>query len=49
LGSLPRWRYVASASAIDNVDRMIDLAFNRAERGDRVVTFAGTARCAGAV
>lgn len=32
--------YVASASATDNVDRMIDLAFNRAERGDLVVTFA---------
>lgn len=32
--------YTASASATDNVDRMIDLAFNRAERGDLVVTFA---------
>jgi putative ABC transport system permease protein len=32
--------YVASASATDNVDRMIDIAFNRAERGDLVVTFA---------
>ncbi|HET9398594.1 MAG TPA: ABC transporter permease, partial [Sphingomicrobium sp.] len=32
--------YVASASATDNVDRMIDLAFNRAERGDLIVTFA---------
>lgn len=32
--------YVASASATDNVDRMIELAFNRAERGDLVVTFA---------
>jgi len=32
--------YVASASATDNVDRMIELAFSRAERGDMVVTFA---------
>lgn len=32
--------YVASASATDNIDRMIDLAFNRAERGDMIVTFA---------
>lgn len=32
--------YVASASATDNVDRMIELAFDRAERGDLVVTFA---------
>lgn len=32
--------YVASASATDNVDRMIELAFNKAERGDLVVTFA---------
>ena len=32
--------YIASASATDNVDRMIDLAFGRAERADLVVTFA---------
>lgn len=32
--------YIASASATDNVDRMIDLAFGRAERGDLVITFA---------
>lgn len=32
--------YIASASATDNVDRMIELAFGRAERGDLVVTFA---------
>jgi putative ABC transport system permease protein len=32
--------YVASASSTDNVDRMIDIAFNRAERGDMVVTFS---------
>lgn len=32
--------YVASASATDNVDTMIDLAFGKAERGDLVVTFA---------
>jgi putative ABC transport system permease protein len=32
--------YIASASATDNVDTMIDLAFGRAERGDIVVTFA---------
>lgn len=32
--------YIASASATDNVDRMIELAFDRAERGDLVVTFA---------
>ena len=32
--------YVASASATDNVDKMIDLAFGRAERSDIVVTFA---------
>jgi putative ABC transport system permease protein len=32
--------YVASASATDNVDTMIDLAFGRAERADLVVTFA---------
>jgi putative ABC transport system permease protein len=32
--------YIASASATDNVDNMIDLAFGRAERGDLVVTFA---------
>lgn len=32
--------YVSSASATDNIDRMIDLAFSRAERGDMVVTFA---------
>lgn len=32
--------YIASASATDNVDAMIDLAFGRAERGDLVVTFA---------
>jgi putative ABC transport system permease protein len=32
--------YIASASATDNVDTMIDLAFGRAERGDLVVTFA---------
>jgi putative ABC transport system permease protein len=32
--------YVASASATDNVDRMVELAFDRAERGDLVVTLA---------
>ncbi len=32
--------YIASASATDNVDTMIDLAFGRAERSDIVVTFA---------
>ena len=32
--------YIASASATDNVDTMIDLAFGRAERADMVVTFA---------
>lgn len=32
--------YVASASATDNIDRMIELAFDRAERADLVVTFA---------
>lgn len=32
--------YIASASATDNVDNMIDLAFGRAERGDLVVSFA---------
>jgi putative ABC transport system permease protein len=32
--------YIASASATDNVDSMIDLAFGRAERADLVVTFA---------
>lgn len=32
--------YIASASATDNVERMIDLAFNRAERADMIVTFA---------
>lgn len=32
--------YIASASATDNVDTMIDLTFGRAERGDMVVTFA---------
>lgn len=32
--------YIASASATDNVDRMIELAFDRAERADLVVTFA---------
>lgn len=32
--------YIASASATDNVDTMIDLAFGRAERADLVVTFA---------
>lgn len=31
--------YIASASATDNVDTMIDLAFGRAERADIVVTF----------
>jgi putative ABC transport system permease protein len=31
--------YIASASATDNVDTMIDLAFGRAERGDIVVSF----------
>lgn len=32
--------YVASASSTDNVDRMIALAFQRADRSDVVVTFA---------
>lgn len=32
--------YIASASSTDNVDKMIDLAFGRAERADLVVTFA---------
>lgn len=32
--------YVASASATDNIDGMIELAFDRAERADLVVTFA---------
>jgi putative ABC transport system permease protein len=32
--------YIASASATDNIDKMIDLAFGRAERADLVVTFA---------
>lgn len=32
--------YIASASATDNVDRMIELAFGQAEREDLVVTFA---------
>ena len=32
--------YIASASASDNVDRMIELAFGKAEREDLVVTFA---------
>jgi putative ABC transport system permease protein len=32
--------YIASASATDNIDTMIDLAFGRAERSDLVVTFA---------
>jgi len=32
--------YIASASATDNVDRMIELAFGKAEREDLVVTFA---------
>lgn len=32
--------YVASASSTDNVDRMITLAFQRADRSDLVVSFA---------
>ncbi|WP_119531879.1 ABC transporter permease [Sphingomonas edaphi] len=32
--------YIASASSTDNVDRMIELAFGKAEREDMVVTFA---------
>ncbi|MGZ8342557.1 MAG: ABC transporter permease [Allosphingosinicella sp.] len=32
--------YIASASASDNVDRMVDLTFGKAERSDLVVTFA---------
>jgi putative ABC transport system permease protein len=32
--------YIASASSMDNVDRMIELAFGKAEREDLVVTFA---------
>ena len=32
--------FVASASSTDNVDRMIEIAFERAEREDLVVTFA---------
>ena len=32
--------YIASASATDNVDRMIELAFGKAEREDLVVVFA---------
>ena len=32
--------YIASASSTDNVDRMIELAFGKAEREDLVVTFA---------
>lgn len=32
--------YIASASATDNVDRMISLAFDRADRADLTVSFA---------
>ena len=32
--------YIASASSTDNIERMIDIAFNRAQREDLVVTFA---------
>jgi putative ABC transport system permease protein len=32
--------YVASASATDNIDRLIDIAFGRAQREDLAVTFA---------
>ena len=32
--------YIASASATDNVDRMIEIAFDRAQREDLTVTFA---------
>lgn len=32
--------YIASASASDNVDRMVDLTFGKAERSDLIVTFA---------
>ncbi len=34
--------YIASASASDNVDRMVELTFGRAERSDLIVTFAET-------
>ena len=32
--------YIASASSTDNIDRMIEIAFGKAEREDLVVTFA---------
>jgi putative ABC transport system permease protein len=32
--------YIASASATDNVERMIDLVFGRSQRGDLIVSFA---------
>lgn len=32
--------YIASASSTDNVERMIDLAFDRADRADLVIAFA---------
>lgn len=32
--------YIASASAMDSVERMIDIAFGQAERGDLTVTFS---------
>ncbi|MFC7537217.1 ABC transporter permease [Sphingomonas sp. GCM10030256] len=32
--------YIASASARDNVDRMVELTFGKAERSDLIVTFA---------
>ena len=32
--------YIASASATDNVDKMIEIAFGRAQREDLAVTFA---------
>lgn len=32
--------YIASASASDNVDRMVELTFGKAERADLIVTFA---------
>ena len=32
--------YIASASATDNVERMIDLIFGRSQRGDLIVAFA---------
>ncbi|MGZ8999359.1 MAG: FtsX-like permease family protein, partial [Allosphingosinicella sp.] len=34
--------YIASASATDNVERMIEIAFDRAQREDLTITFAET-------